>query len=130
MSIAQVNTLTGAVSFCQAGHPSPAIQKADGSISFHEMFSTPIGLVSEGEYSTRTFFLEAGERLLVYSDGITECHDVNGALLDENGLADILRRQADLSGLAFVEATILALSEFNGQQEFPDDLSAVLIERR
>ncbi|NNE80515.1 MAG: serine/threonine-protein phosphatase, partial [Silicimonas sp.] len=129
MCIAQVNTATGHVSVCQAGHPSPVVQRADGSIVFHELFSTPIGLIDDAEFASLTLELSKGDRLFLYSDGLTECHNLDGALLDEDGLAEILHRQADLSGPPFVTATVDALLAFNGQQEFPDDLSAVLIER-
>ena len=130
MSLARVNTMSGEVALCQAGHPSPAVQRGCGAVSFHELFSTPIGLVDEGEYASLLLHLEVGDRLLLYSDGITECDDPDGAFLDEEGLAKILTRQAHMSGPRFVEAAVDSLLAFNGGREFPDDLSAVLIERR
>ena len=130
MSIARVDTSTGEVSLCQAGHPSPVVQSSDGRVTFHDLFSTPIGLIDDGDYASLEIRLEEGDRLLLYSDGLTECHDPNGALLDETGLARIIEEHSSVTGLDFVSATVSSLLAFNGNQEFPDDLSAVLIERR
>ncbi len=129
MSIAAVDTETGHVELAHAGHPSPVIQRADGSVEFHEIYSTPVGLIDEGAFDSVSFDLESGDRLMLYSDGITECPDSDDALLDDEGLEEIMRRHADVRGPDFVAATVQALVAFQGSDDFPDDLSALLIER-
>ena len=129
MSIAVVNIETGHVDLAHAGHPSPVIQRADGSVEFHEIFSTPIGLIDEGAFESVSFDLAPGDRMMLYSDGITECPDPDDALLDDAGLEEIMHRQKDIRGPAFVAATVQALVAYRGSDDFPDDLSAVLIER-
>lgn len=129
MSIAVVDTQSGHVDLCHAGHPSPVVQRADGTVEFTELYSTPIGLIDDGDYARASFDLAKGDRLMLYSDGITECPNPYDALLDDDGLADIMTRQSKIRGLAFVDATVAALTDFRGSDDFPDDLSAVLIER-
>ncbi len=129
MILARVNLGTGQVELCSAGHPSPAVQRRDGSVSFLELWSTPIGLLDEVEFAKATVDLGPGDRLLLYSDGLTECPDVAGTLLDEDGLAALLAHNLDRSGCGLVEAIKQSLVNFHGSEEFPDDLSAALIER-
>lgn len=129
MSIAVVDTGTGHVELAHAGHPSPVIQRADGTVEFHEIFSTPIGLIDEGVFDSVAFDLAPGDRLMLYSDGITECPDPEDRLLDDAGLEAIMTRHMHIRGPGFVAATVEALVEFRGSADFPDDLSAVLIER-
>ena len=130
MSLAHVNLETGEVEVCQAGHPSPAVQRRDGRVSYLELWSTPIGLLEDGEYSKATVTLNIGDRLVLYSDGITECPGAGEAMLDEDGFADILVRNAGQKGPALVDAILAELTEFSGLVgEFPDDLSAAVIER-
>ena len=129
LSIAKVNPRSGVVEICQAGHPSPAIQRISGDVEYREMLSTPIGLIDDGEFVTETIELSPGDRILLYSDGLTECPDPGDAMLDEDGLAAILKDHSALRGLALIDAVVDDLETFRGGQDFPDDLSAIVIER-
>lgn len=128
MAIAKVELSVGRVTLCQAGHPSPIVQRSDGNIDFLELWSTPIGLIEEGEYATTEIILNAGDRLLLYSDGITECPDTHGNLLDEAGLQTALADCADLSGSDLMAELIARLRAYREGEDFPDDVSAVSIE--
>ena len=72
MVLARVSTRTGEVTMCQAGHPSPLILRTDGGMEFHESFGMPVGLVDDAEYQSSTIRLGNGDRLLVFSDGLTD----------------------------------------------------------
>ncbi len=87
MVLADVDLVSGLVIMAQAGHPSPAIQRADGSIEFASLFGMPIGLIPDAEYSSFTVNLAPGDRLLFYSDGITECPTSDAGQLGEDGLS-------------------------------------------
>ena len=89
----------------------------------------PIGLVDEVEFSSSEIELNPGDKLMLYSDGITECPDPEGNLLDEEGLIEILERTPGSSGPEALSSLVASLEAFAGGQEFPDDLSAVLIEK-
>lgn len=130
MSIARVNLSTGGIQICQAGHPSPAIQSRDGSVRFLEMWSTPLGLIDDAEFEVKEVMLEAGDRLILYSDGLTECPGREDDMLDEDGLKRILTTHADASGSKLIDAVLFELERFSGKPDFPDDLSAVVLERR
>ena len=129
MALARVNLNTGHVEVCSAGHPSPAVQRADGRVELLEMWSTPIGLLDDVEFEKTQIRLARGERILLYSDGLTECPDPDGNLLDDEGLSELLSKYADKNGLELVSSIVDALVKFRGGPDFPDDLSAALIQR-
>ena len=59
---------------------------------------------------------------------MTECPNVAAELLDEAGLETIMADLHGIKGPAFFEALVWKLSEFAGNQDFPDDVSGVLFE--
>jgi sigma-B regulation protein RsbU (phosphoserine phosphatase) len=65
---------------------------------------------------------------LIFSDGIVECPSPKGELLQEEGLEEIMRELSDTSGAALLEALIWKLSAFADDGNFPDDVSAILVE--
>ncbi len=130
MILADVDFGTGRVILAQAGHPSPAVMRSNGSVEFVSSYGMPIGLVPEAEFSAFEIFLGEGDRLLFHSDGITECPiDEDGTLLDDDGLHKLLVKLSDKSGPDLVETLRSDLAHLSGLEDFPDDLSAVLIER-
>ena len=126
--LAYVDLNTGRVAYTQCGHPNPAIIRTDGSVAFFGTGGMPVGLIDDAEYSQGTFHLNPGERLLLYSDGFTECGDKEGILLDEPGFERLIGRNADLRGGDFFEALVWDLDMYSGTRDFTDDLSCAVIE--
>ncbi|KPP86447.1 MAG: Serine phosphatase RsbU, regulator of sigma subunit [Rhodobacteraceae bacterium HLUCCO07] len=126
--LADVDLASGHVRMAQAGHPHPLVQRADGTIEQDGPGGLPVGLFPGASYEEFSVTLQPGDRLMIFSDGITECPDPDGVLLNEQGLESMLHRLADMRGTALLESVIWNLSEFAGNGDFPDDVSAVLFE--
>ncbi len=128
MSIAWCDLRNGDVRLCQAGHPSPVVQRKSGAIEFVELWSTPIGLLDDAEFATHELRLSPGDRLVFYSDGVTECPDAQDTLLDEPGFEQFLSQHRHLHGPNLMQGILEYLIEFRGEDDFPDDISALSIE--
>ena len=126
--LANVDLRSGCVRVGQAGHPHPVIQRAEGEIVQEGTGGFPVGLMSGVSFSEYSFVLEPGDRLIILSDGVTECPNETGAMLGEEGLADMLRGLGNTKGHAMLEALIWRLGEFAGSADFPDDISGVVFE--
>ena len=72
--------------------------------------------------------LRPGDRLLLLSDGITECPAPDGELLGEEGLAEMLGPLSTSSGAVFFDRLQDALERFACTTDFPDDVSGLLFE--
>lgn len=129
MVLVHFSVQSGEITLCQAGHPSPLILRADGTTEYHEAFGTPIGLVDNAELTRSELSLGPGDRLLIYSDGITECPDPSGNLMDEAGLAAAMTRLKGLAGLNLMNGLVDELERHSELTDFPDDLSVVLLEK-
>ena len=119
---------TGKVTLTQAGHPHPVVQRANGDIEFHGHGGLPVGLIRDAEYTEFELQLHANDRLFLGSDGITECADPDGNLLDDIGLKRLLIGNAELAGLRFFDALAWDLATFVDDKDFGDDVSGLLLE--
>ncbi|MDQ2094231.1 PP2C family protein-serine/threonine phosphatase [Rhodalgimonas zhirmunskyi] len=126
--LADVDLETGRVRMAQAGQPHPLLQRADGTIQQEGPGGLPVGLIHGAEYEEFEARLNPGDRLLIFSDGIVECPSPEGRLLEEKGLEGMMRNLHETTGTAALEALIWKLSEYAGEQDFPDDVSAILLE--
>lgn len=79
-----LNTVTGEVTYANAGHNPPLICRADGSTSY---VRTRPGLVLAGmegiRYRTNKLQLESGDMLYLYTDGVTEAVNADEELYGE-----------------------------------------------
>ncbi|WP_407493895.1 PP2C family protein-serine/threonine phosphatase [Pseudooceanicola sp. MF1-13] len=128
LALAEVDLTTGALRMVQAGHPHPMIQRADGRIDVLGQGGFPIGLVDEAEFDIVTDRLMPGDRLVLMSDGATECTDEHGQMLEEEGLIALLQSLSSLSGIAMLEALVWSLSDRREDGRFEDDVSAITLD--
>ena len=128
LMLAVIDLSTGQTTIAQAGHPHPAIQRADGSIIQSGTGGFPVGLLAGISFEQFEIKLEPGDRLLILSDGVTECPNSTNQMLGEDGLEQIMMRLKNSKGTMFLEALIWELTEFAGGDDFPDDVSGILFE--
>ncbi len=126
--LADLNLESGRIRMAQAGHPHPLVQRRNGQIVQSGPGGLPVGLIAGAQYDEFETILAPGDRLLIFSDGIVECPSPNGQLLEEEGLERIMRELSGSSGPPLLEALTWKLSDFAGDRDFPDDISAILVE--
>ncbi len=128
LAYAEVNLSLGRVRLVQAGHPHPMLIRQTGEVVAIGGGGLPIGLIPEATYDCVTFDLQPGDRLLLMSDGITECPVPSGQDFGEDGLIRSLQRSAGMEGPALLEAIIWDLADQAGTDSFPDDVSGILLD--
>lgn len=128
MLLVDFDMQSGDTKMVQAGHPHPVVQHADGSCTIVGSGGMPVGLLDGAGFEEVSFTLRPGDRLFIQSDGVTECPAQDDSLLDESGLIEILQNLDQVRGPALMEALIWRLADFAGTDDFPDDISAVLLE--
>lgn len=126
--LADIDLETVAVEIGQAGHPHPVVQRSCGRVEQSGPGGFPVGLMSGVTFSAFSLQLAPGDRLVILSDGVSECPNCAGDQLGEDGLARIVSDLKNDTGPAFFEILIGRLGEFAGRSDFPDDISGILFE--
>ena len=128
MVFAVVDRAAGRLSLVQAGHPHPMLIRASGQVERLGEGGLPIGLIPDAVYDRLDVAMGPGDRLVLVSDGFTECPLPGNRDFGEEGLTKSLLRSADMSGADLLEALVWDLTQNAGSDVFPDDLSAVVLD--
>ena len=121
---------TGRVTLTQAGHPRPIwLHCADRRTELVGGSGFPVGMLPDLAYDAITFDLAPGDRLFLYSDGITECVNAQGELFSEARLTELLEATDDLPVAVVSERVGQALREWKGDDNHQDDITLLILER-
>jgi phosphoserine phosphatase RsbU/P len=89
---AVVDTRSGEVAFCNAGHPPPLILRQGQNVdAIRDVSGVALGVMEDLEYDTGTFTIAPNDTIVLYTDGVTEAQDVSETLYDEPRLIQTLR---------------------------------------
>lgn len=130
-----IDRTSGAGRLCQAGHPTPLIVAPDGAIRQVGQGGPPVGLLDHLTWEEVPFTLAAGERLCLYSDGISECENPGQEMFGAQRFAALLTELAPLplpQLLAGVHSQLNLWRQLPHDSDAPagDDISLLVIERQ
>jgi len=133
--LAELDTETGLLQWVNAGHPEPLLLRGGKLIkTLHVEHSPPLGL---GELSDTDPVpvgheqLEPGDRILLYTDGVTEARSPSGEFFGVDRLADLIIRHL-AGGLPAPETMRRVVRELldHHQDQLSDDASLLMLEWR
>ena len=118
-----VNTETGLMQFATAGHNPPAlINDKTGKVQFLE---APISLVLGGmegiKYKNAEYQLQPGEKLLLYTDGITEAHNVKSELYGDDTILEFAKANLKADVTTMCDNLFQDVENFAGEADQFDD---------
>ena len=130
MVYAIVDLRSGLLKMVQAGHPHPLVLRKDGRAEFIGEGGVPIGLLPDIPYTQFETQLNPGDRLLLYSDGFTECRLSNGEMLEPEGLLELVRDcDPKQGGQEFLDDLFWRLTQvMSVEHGMEDDVSATFFE--
>jgi serine phosphatase RsbU (regulator of sigma subunit) len=113
------------VSLGTAGHPGPAVVRADGRVEMTGGGGLPLGLFPEAQPGLEEIDLAKGDTLFFFTDGLTETRSADMRYFEER-LADELVSLAGRSA-SDVVAGIQARAEAFSAGELRDDLTVLAL---
>jgi sigma-B regulation protein RsbU (phosphoserine phosphatase) len=123
-----LDTGDGRLVMASAGHEPPILCR-DGRSTLFEIATGPaIGLDDEASYGEQTLMLQAGDTLLMYTDGITEAGNAAGDMFGiERTLASLLRAPAPDSPRAFTDRLLGDVDAFAAGHDQTDDITLLAL---
>jgi phosphoserine phosphatase RsbU/P len=112
----------------QAGHPGPVLIGKNCQPEILGTGGMPVGLWNEIDFDCFEVPVRAGDRLLLYSDGVTECINRQGEAFGEQRLLAYLAG-ADQSLDKLLEGLLEEIRNWRDGVESKDDVSLLAIER-
>lgn len=121
-------TSPNGVELCNAGHCRPLLLRREGTQRF-DSTGLPLGLFCEAQYDVRHFNLDAGESLVLYSDGITEAQDPAGEEYQEDRLIHSLRDHLQHGVGVMADNVLRDVARFSQNEPQGDDMTLFVLRR-
>jgi sigma-B regulation protein RsbU (phosphoserine phosphatase) len=111
--------------FSNAGHNPPILMRPDGS--FDRLFGggPVLGVLPDSAYEAHEITVATGDRLVMYTDGLTERADDKGEEYGEARLLDVLRANRQLGAAGLRDAIVADVTAFS-TSAFEDDLTVLV----
>jgi sigma-B regulation protein RsbU (phosphoserine phosphatase) len=116
---------TRVLTYTNAGHNPPLVLRRDGSCERLPIGGTVTGIFDEGTFEEGKVTLAPGDRLVLYTDGITEARSASGDEFEDAGLLHTLERCRHLDAQSMVDAVFNDVGVFAGGR-LQDDATAVV----
>jgi phosphoserine phosphatase RsbU/P len=93
--LAEFDPLTRTLAYINAGHNNPILRRSSGAVEYLVAGGLPLGIRPEAAYDSGTTILQAGDWLVIFTDGVIEALNERGEEYAEPRLLEVLRAGAN-----------------------------------
>jgi sigma-B regulation protein RsbU (phosphoserine phosphatase) len=115
------------LTFSNAGHNPPLLFKSEGNIVELVEGGMALGMFADSLYEERPLYIENGDILLFYTDGVTEAINTESEEFGLNRLKKLVEDHRDSSAKNIINNVINAVFKFKDTGKPLDDLTMILI---
>ena len=119
---------SGLIRYANAGHNPPVVRRKDGS---YEFLKGKVNFVLAGmdgvRYKEQQLQLRQGDELYLYTDGVTEAHDINKQLFGDDRLLASLNATHGMSVDEICKKVKADVDAFQGEAEQFDDITMLCV---
>ena len=112
--------------YVNAGHPAPLVRRGTDLFAL-EATAPPVGFFANPEIAMGTFRFAKGDRILFYTDGITELVNPNGELFGVERMRQFLKQETG-DHQEFLDSLYMSLHDFGRGEMIRDDCTAIVID--
>lgn len=119
---------SGLLSYANAGHCAPFLVSADGRLRNLHTSGMPAGMIEGAPFQMMQTQLAPGEKIVIYSDGLTEGENAEGEFFDTGRLRRCLRENAARDAVSLHAALLEAVDRFTEGGVVRDDITLLVLE--
>jgi sigma-B regulation protein RsbU (phosphoserine phosphatase) len=118
----------GRFSYTNAAHCPPLVLRSGGEMSYLEVTGMPVGLMESAEFPVAEERLFPGDKVVIYSDGVTEAQNTAAEFFGKKRLREIVASHARESCTAIHDAIQEGVSAFTEGAAQSDDITVLVLE--
>jgi serine phosphatase RsbU (regulator of sigma subunit) len=117
----------GSMRWVNAGHCPALVVRGAGSIETLPAGGPPVGLFPDAVFPESGIALSPGDKVVIYSDGVSEAHNAEGQEFGEKRLVDAVTQNASRSAGELFLALESAITSFTAGAPQKDDLTLLVL---
>ena len=121
---------TGALCYCNAGHNPPYLLRIGGAGEMLKPTGIAFGLDADMPYRIEETVLRPGDAMFLFTDGITECFDLEGEEFGNARLDEALEAGRGRAAAELVAGVLAATAAFAAGAEQSDDITCLALRYR
>lgn len=119
---------SGVLHWSNAGHPKPYLVRRDGELVPLESTGLPLGMLDIATYEIKSIQLQPGDKLVLFSDGVSEAQNAEGEFFDPMAFQQTLRSLVASGCVEMNTRLVEAVEDFSEGSEIADDITTLVFE--
>ena len=123
-----MDSKTGLVLYVNAGHCPPLhFHASSGTVTTLQPTGGILGIIKDQPFTVENVNIEPGDKLVLFTDGITEAQDVDGNLYGEQRLTDLIQAHSTVSSEALTQIILDDVTRYAVGSTYTDDMTVLAI---
>ena len=114
--------------YASAGHNPPRVKRCEAGvvITLDKSGGLPLGVMEDAEFNETSIYLQFGDQIVLYTDGITETHNAAGEQFGELRV-DVILSKCGLDSAELMQNLLTAVDEFADGVPAHDDRTLIVL---
>ncbi len=125
--LAEFDPVTRTLTYINAGHNNPILRRSAGAVEYLVAGGLPLGIRAEAAYQSGSAILQAGDWLVIFTDGLVEALNERGEEYGEPRLLEALRAGAASGPEELLRRLLSDVDAFVGATPQHDDITCMLV---
>jgi phosphoserine phosphatase RsbU/P len=120
---------SGEIMYANAGHHCSYLLSSKGKVRpFGLLNNMAIGFADNAEYDSESLKLEAGEKVVLYTDGVIEASNPEGVMYGENCFEELLKNNYSFDCQKLSDRIVNEIINYEKNKRF-DDITVVVLQK-